>query len=199
MNQREPYNEIVQELLAAKAMLDRLLDSPATIMGIAAAGTLIAEAIEMGSKVIACGNGGSMSDAMHFTAELTGRFRYNRRPLPAIAICDPTYLSATANDYAYSDVFARFVKTIGNPGDVLLAITTSGESENVARAVDAAHDRTMKVVALTGKEGGKISGRVDVEIRSPHSPHSDRTQEIHIKVLHILATLIEKHLNIAKE
>lgn len=158
-------------------------------------GTIISESIKKGNKVISCGNGGSMSDAMHFAEELTGKFRENRRSLPAIAISDPSYITCTANDYGYDKIFSRFLEGMGNEGDVLLAISTSGNSSNIINAINTALDKNMKVIALTGKDGGAISEIKNVnEIRVPYNGYSDRIQEIHIKIIHSLVNVIEEEL-----
>jgi len=155
---------------------------------------LMADAVRNGGKIIACGNGGSMSDAMHFAEELTGRFREDRAPIPAIAISDPSYLSCVANDYGYEAVFSRFVQAIGQKGDVLLAISTSGNSANVLNAVEVAKTRGMQVIALTGKTGGKLAEQAHWEIRVPGNSYADRIQEIHIKIIHLLIQGIEENL-----
>ena len=139
-----------------------------------------------------------MSDAMHFAEELTGRFREDRKPFPAMAISDPTHLSCTSNDYGYDHVFSRYVEAFGNAGDVLLGISTSGNSGNIVKAVEVARERNMKVITLTGKDGGKLSRMADVEIRAPRSAYSDRAQEIHIKVIHSLIHFIELKLGNVK-
>ena len=156
------------------------------------ASQLMLEAIQNGGKIISCGNGGSMSDAMHFAEELTGRYRDNRPSMPAIAISDSGYLTCAGNDYGYDFVFSRFVEGMGNSGDVLLGISTSGNSKNVINAVQAAKEKGMKTVVLSGKDGGNLAGLADVEIRVPHLGYADRIQEIHIKVIHTLIGLIEK-------
>ena len=152
----------------------------------------MASAIESGHKIIACGNGGSHCDAMHFAEELSGRYRENRRALPALAISDPSHLSCVSNDYGFEHVFSRYVEALGQAGDVLLAISTSGNSVNVLRAVEVARERGLSVVLLSGKDGGKLAGRADVEIRVAHAGYADRIQEVHIKVIHTLILLIEK-------
>ena len=136
-----------------------------------------------------------MSDAMHFAEELSGRFRDDRASIPAIAISDSGYISCTANDYGYEKVFSRFVEGFGNTGDALVAISTSGNSANVLNAAKAASEKGMSVIALTGKDGGELANYCDVEIRAPFSEYSDRTQEIHIKVIHILVMLIEQEVS----
>jgi D-sedoheptulose 7-phosphate isomerase len=151
----------------------------------------IAQSIAAGGKVISCGNGGSMADAMHFAEELSGRFREDRPGLAAISISDPTHISCVANDYGYEFVFSRYIQALGNPGDVLLAISTSGNSANVIEAALAAQDKGMTVIALTGKSGGKLSELAHLELRVPHTGYADRIQEIHIKIIHLLIQGIE--------
>ncbi|MCC6702726.1 MAG: D-sedoheptulose 7-phosphate isomerase [Fluviicola sp.] len=158
------------------------------------AGELMVEAIKNQGKIISCGNGGSMCDAMHFAEELTGRYRENRPGIAAMSISDPSHLSCVANDYGYDFVFSRYIESVGKAGDVLLAISTSGNSKNVLLAIEAAKQKGMKVVGLTGKDGGKMAGICDVEIRAPHAPFADRAQEIHIKVIHSLIDHIERQL-----
>lgn len=159
-----------------------------------AAGDLMVESIGSGGKIISCGNGGSLCDAMHFAEELTGRFRDDRKALPAIAISDPSHIACVGNDYGYDFVFSRFIEGMGREGDVLLGISTSGNSKNVLLAAEAAQKKGMKVVALTGKDGGKLAGICDVEIRVPHFGYADRIQEVHIKVIHSLIDHIENSI-----
>ena len=135
-----------------------------------------------------------MCDAMHFAEELTGKFREERSPIPAVSISDPSHITCVGNDYGFDAIFSRYVESVGNTGDVLLAISTSGKSTNVIRAAEEANKKGIKVVALTGKDGGELSDLCDIEIRVPHFGYSDRIQEIHIKVIHILILLIEKNL-----
>jgi D-sedoheptulose 7-phosphate isomerase len=135
-----------------------------------------------------------MCDAMHFAEELTGRYRNDRPGIAALSISDPSHLSCVANDYGYDFVFSRFIESVGQPGDVLLGISTSGNSKNVINAIEAARKKGMKVVGLTGKDGGKMAGLCDVEIRAPYSEYADRAQEIHIKVIHSLIGYIEASL-----
>lgn len=159
---------------------------------IANAALIIKNAIKSGGKVIACGNGGSHCDAMHFAEELTGRFRENRKPLPAIAISDPAHLSCVANDYGFEYVFSRYIEALGKPEDILFAISTSGNSKNVLEACKTAKEIGMEIIALTGNNGGKIADYADIEIRVPHLGYADRIQEIHIKIIHNLIQLIEQ-------
>lgn len=163
---------------------------------IAQAADLMSQAIQNGGKIISCGNGGSMCDAMHFAEELSGRFRDNRRALAAISISDPSHLSCVSNDYGYDFVFSRFIEGLGQANDVLLGISTSGNSKNVILAVEAAKAKGMKTIVLTGKDGGKLAGLADIEIRAPHSNYADRAQEIHIKVIHSLILGIEQSLGL---
>jgi phosphoheptose isomerase len=149
---------------------------------------------KQGGKVLSCGNGGSHCDAMHFAEELTGRFRDNRPSYPAIAISDVSHISCVGNDYGFDAIFSRYVEGVGQKGDVLLGISTSGNSTNVIKAIEAAKQKGMKIITLTGKDGGKMNGLADVDIRVPHFGYADRVQEIHIKVIHILILLIEKEM-----
>lgn len=187
---------ILKDLLEARNALDRFIADHSTLDSITAAANICIEALRNGNKIISCGNGGSLCDATHFAEELTGRFRGNRRPLPAIAINDPGYLTCTANDYSYDVVFSRFVQGVGCKGDVLLAISTSGKSANVLKAAEAAEMKGMKVIALTGPTGNLLAEMADVSVCTPFAPHSDRIQEIHIKVIHILIQAIEAGLGL---
>lgn len=183
---------VKHQLQEAQNCLETFLNDETNIEKIAAAGQLMSQTILNGGKIISCGNGGSMSDAMHFAEELTGRYKESRKPIPAIAISDPGYLSCVANDFGYDFVFSRFVEGVGNSGDVLLAISTSGNSKNVIEAAKAAQEKNIKVVALTGKDGGSLTELADIEIRAPKSEYADRAQEIHIKVIHTLIGIIEQ-------
>ena len=183
---------IASELREAALVLEKFTADPNTNRQIHKAAQLMAAAIGKGGKIISCGNGGSHCDAMHFAEELTGRYRQNRRALPAIAISDVSHVSCVGNDFGFEYVFSRFIEGLGRPGDVLLGISTSGNSANVIRAAEAAKVRGMTVVALTGKDGGELAPFADVEIRVPHYGYADRIQEIHIKVIHTLILLIEK-------
>ena len=176
---------IRHQLTEARTVLDAFMANPANLEAIETAARLMADALRNGHKIISCGNGGSHCDAMHFAEELSGRYRENRPALAAIAISDPRHLSCVSNDFGYEFVFSRFVEGLGNPGDVLLGISTSGNSANIIRAVEAARQKGMKVVLLTGKEGGKLAGTSDAEIRVAHFGYADRIQEVHIKVIHL--------------
>jgi D-sedoheptulose 7-phosphate isomerase len=185
-----PTSKIENHFLEAEKILREFILS-GNIQKIEIAGKLMVDSLKTGGKIISCGNGGSMSDAIHFAEELTGRYRENIKAIPALAISDPGYLSCVSNDYGYSYVFSRFVEGVGNKSDVLLAISTSGNSENVINGILAAKEKGMTVIGLTGKDGGKIAQLCDVEIRAPFSEYADRAQEIHIKVIHSLIDFIE--------
>ncbi|MBN3142545.1 D-sedoheptulose 7-phosphate isomerase [Pectobacterium brasiliense] len=189
------YQDLIRsELKEAAETLNNFLSDDANIQSIQNAAVLLANAFKTGGKVISCGNGGSHCDAMHFAEELTGRYRENRPGYPAIAISDPSHLSCVSNDFGYDFVFSRYVESLGREGDVLLGISTSGNSGNIIKAIAAAKAKGMKVITLTGKDGGKMAGSADVEIRVPHFGYADRIQEIHIKAIHILIQLIEKEM-----
>jgi D-sedoheptulose 7-phosphate isomerase len=159
------------------------------------AGDSIVHSLKNGGKVLSCGNGGSMSDAMHFAEELTGRYRGDRKALPAISISDVSHMSCVSNDYGYDFVFSRYLEALGNSGDVLLAISTSGNSKNVINAIQVAKNKGMFVIGLTGKDGGLMKDLCDIEIRAPFSDYADRSQEIHIKVIHSLIDYIERNID----
>ena len=188
-----PLADLIQaELSEARDLLDRFLADPANIASIATAAEVFATCLKNGGKALTCVNGGSLCDAQHFAEELSGRYRGDRRALAAIALTEASHMTCVANDYGFEFVFSRFVQALGRPGDVLLAISTSGNSPNIRRAAEAAKEAGMLVVSLTGKDGGQLAGISDVEIRVPHFGFADRIQEIHIKVIHILIMLIEK-------
>ncbi len=178
---------------AARA-LDAVRSNDATLSAIARASEMMVASLKEGGTLFSCGNGGSMCDAMHFAEELSGRYRKDRAAVRAISISDPSHLSCVANDYGYEFVFSRFLEAHGRKGDVLVAISTSGTSKNVKRAVEAARERGMKVVALTGRPGSVIGGLADVDICTPGGEYADRVQEIHIKVIHTFIELIERAL-----
>lgn len=188
-------NKFKQDFLEAKEVLEKFLSDESNFNKLEEAGIIMVNAVKSGNKLISCGNGGSMSDAMHFAEELTGQFRGRRKAIPALSVADPSHITCTANDYGYGAIFSRFIEAHGNSGDVLLAISTSGNSENIVQAADAARNRGMKIVSLTGKDGGKLAAISDVEIRVPHSGYSDRIQEIHIKIIHSLIHYIECNID----
>lgn len=186
--------DIATSFIEAQEVLNRFIADPSNWDKIKSAGELMVASIKAGNKILSCGNGGSMSDAMHFAEELTGRFRDDRPGMPAIAISDPTHITCVGNDYGFDFIFSRYVEAVGQKNDVLLAISTSGNSANIINAAKAAKAKGMQVIALTGKSGGDLANICDVEIRAPHSGYSDRIQEIHIKVIHVLIQLIESSL-----
>ncbi len=164
---------------------------------IVAAAELMTNCLLNEGKILSCGNGGSAGDAQHFSSEMLNRFEMERPGLPAIALTtDTSTLTSIANDYQFADIFSRQIRALGQPGDVLLAISTSGDSHNVVHAIDAAHDREMRVIILSGCEGGQIADLVretDIEIRVP-SWSTARIQEVHIMVIHSICDLIDRHL-----
>ncbi|MEX0987611.1 MAG: D-sedoheptulose 7-phosphate isomerase [Bacteroidales bacterium] len=185
---------IAQQLREAAGALEKFVSEPGNLESIETAAKILGGSINDGGKIISCGNGGSMCDAMHFAEELTGRFKHDRPALPAISISDPSHITCVGNDYGFDQVFSRFIEGTGNSGDVLLVISTSGNSANVIKAAEAALEKGMKVVALTGKSGGLLAKLADVEIRVDGGKYSDRVQEVHIKVIHILVELIEQQV-----
>lgn len=189
------YQDLIRnELNEAAQVLQAFMADPQNLLNIEAAAKLIADSFRQQGKVLSCGNGGSHCDAMHFAEELTGRYRENRPGYAGIAISDPSHLSCVSNDFGYEFVFSRYVEAVGRAGDVLLGISTSGNSGNIIRAIEAAKGKGIKTIALTGKDGGKMAGMADVEIRVPHFGYADRIQEVHIKIIHLLIQLIEKEM-----
>ena len=190
---------IRQELKQAAEVLDKFLQDEDTLSKIEEAASIISNSIQNGGKVISCGNGGSHCDAMHFAEEMTGRFRDDRDPLPAVAISDPGHITCVGNDYGFDQIFSRYIQALGKDGDVLLAITTSGNSQNIIEAVNEARNKGLKIITLTGNDGGKLAGLADAEIRVPHQGYADRIQEVHIKIIHILILLTESMVNGSKD
>lgn len=187
---------MIQENLAeAASVLEEFMAEEANMDAIERAAVILTETIRNGGKIISCGNGGSMTDAMHFAEELSGLFRNDRRALPALSISDASHITCAANDFGFEAIFSRYVEALGRRGDVLLPISTSGNSMNLIKASEAAKEKGMKVLALTGKTGGLLASIADEEIRVKGRKYSDRIQEVHIKVLHILVTLIEAELS----
>ncbi len=186
--------QVVQKaLLESHQALEALRANTDVLETLAQAGTLLGKNLAAGRKAYSCGNGGSMCDAMHFAEELTGRFRENRRPLAAMAISDPSYISCTSNDFGYEFVFSRFVEAFGEKDDFLLAISTSGKSPNVLRAAQVARDKGMHVIALTGHVECPLAQYATFHIPAVSgAKYADRVQELHIKCIHILMELAEK-------
>ena len=183
---------IKKNLEQSAVVLNDFMKSDENILKIKTAADLMIKSLLKGGKIISFGNGGSMCDAMHLAEELTGRFDDDRPAIAAIAISDPSHITCVANDYGFDRIFSRFIEAHGKEGDVALAISTSGNSANVINACKSAIEKGMKVVALTGKSGGKLAELADVEIRVPFNGNSARIQEIHIKVIHIFIELIER-------
>ncbi|MEJ2755406.1 MAG: SIS domain-containing protein [Gammaproteobacteria bacterium] len=187
---------VIDALTDAQSCLSQALSNSSLHKKIVQASQCIVNAFQNNGKVISCGNGGSMSDAMHFAEELSGKFRENRKALPAIAISDPGHLSCVANDFGYERVFSRFIEAHFSSKDVLLAISTSGNSANVIEAAKAASSKGGKIIALTGGGTSELEKISDIPILTPGSAEdwADRVQEMHIKVIHIMIQLIEAQL-----
>lgn len=187
------YLKTIRENFAeAQKVLDDFIASETNFEKIHAAAEIMVAALKKENKILSCGNGGSMSDAMHFAEELTGRYRNDRKALAAIAISDPGHITCVSNDFGYEFIFSRYLEAHGKHGDVLLAISTSGNSQNIINAIYTAKKRGVFVIGLTGKDGGKMADLCDIEIRAPKSQYADRVQEIHIKIIHTIIGLVEK-------
>lgn len=187
-------DDIRSTLLDAKSALDSLIGDDAQLQNIATGAGMLARALSATGRVFSCGNGGSMCDAMHLAEELSGRFRSDRPALAATAISDPSHMSCVANDYGYERVFSRYIEAHGRAGDVLVAISTSGTSPSIIAAALTAKVQGMSVIALTGRPGSLLEKNADVCICTPGGAFADRTQELHIKVIHILIEQIERVL-----
>lgn len=190
---------IIRDLAEARQEIQKFIEDPETVGAIGRAASICIEAFDNGHKIISCGNGGSLCDATHFAEELTGRYRGFRKSLPAISINDPAFMTCTGNDFVFDEVFSRYIEGVGQEGDVLLGISTSGTSPNVIKAAKAAKGKGMKVISLTGPSGNPLAEMSDAAVCAPDAPHSDRIQEIHIKVIHILIHAIEKGMDLVKE
>lgn len=189
-----PLSQAQENFQEAEKLLSDFNKDAANFKKIDEAIDLITSSLKNGGKIISCGNGGSMCDAMHFAEELSGRFRNDRKALAAVSISDPSHISCVGNDYGYDFIFSRYIEGLGNAGDVLLAISTSGNSKNILKAIEVARLKGIEVIGLTGKDGGKMASICDIEIRAPHSKFADRAQEIHIKVIHSLIHGVEQAL-----
>ena len=194
MKNTNPITIIQQELQEAHQLLLSLMGDSKLLETISKMADVITQVIENGGKIITCGNGGSHCDAMHFAEELTGRYRNDRPSLPAIAISDAAHLTCAGNDYGFEFIFSRFIEGMGNNGDVLVAISTSGNSINIINAVKAAKEKKMKTIVLTGKDGGELVNMADIILIVPYFGFADRIQEIHIKIIHIIILLIEQKI-----
>ena len=181
----------------AESIATKQTAAPALAESIAAAGRVMADALLADGKILSCGNGGSAAESQHFSSELLNRFEMERPGLPAMALTtDASTVTSISNDYSFEEIFAKQVRALGKPQDVLLGISTSGNSENVIRAIDAAHERGMTVVALSGRDGGRMADMFaegDVEIRVP-ATRTARIQEVHLLAIHCLCDLIDSTL-----
>lgn len=186
-------NYIKNSLLEAQNTLNKFVADDHNVTLIEKAVSAMVASIQGEGRILACGNGGSMCDSMHFVEELTGRYRKDRDPISAISMGDPGHITCVANDYGYEHIFSRHVQAWGRKGDTLLAISTSGNSKNVILATEMAKKKEMKVVGLLGKDGGKLKDMVDVAL-VVDSPITDRIQEVHIKLIHIFIEGIERHI-----
>ncbi len=182
-----------EALAQARAALDSLIADGPACREIERAASVLASCLRSGNKILICGNGGSACDAAHFAEELTGRFRDDRPALPAIACTDAGHITCTANDYGFEAVFSRWVEALGQRGDALVLLSTSGNSANIRRAADAARERGLITIALLGRGGGALKGRCDHEIIVP-GEGSDRIQELHMLILHAWVGAIEASL-----
>ena len=185
---RDNFNESIQLKTGLIELLAPLIAGAAALMS----ARLLQE-----RKILSCGNGGSAADAQHFSSEMLNRFEMERPGLPAIALTtDTSTLTSIANDYQFADIFSKQIRALGQPGDILLAISTSGTSHNIIHAIEAAHDRSMAIIALTGREGGEVAGLMrddDIEIRVP-GWSTARIQEVHLMIIHSLCDLVDHHL-----
>ena len=186
-------NFIQDTLAQGMDTLSRFLQDPSSLEQIESATNALVDCFQRQGKALSCGNGGSMCDAIHFAEELSGRYRQDRPPLPAMAVSDPGYISCVANDYGYENIFSRAVEAWLKKGDILVAISTSGRSKNIVRAVKTARSQNIATIALLGNDGGVLKESVDIPIIVP-SPLTERIQEIHIKIIHILIEGIERKL-----
>ncbi len=183
---------IINTLNDSRDYLHRFMNDAGNIEAIARAASLMIATLHKGQTIYSCGNGGSMSDAMHFAEELTGRYRQNRRGLAAAAISDAGHISCVANDFGYEYIFSRYLEARARPGDCLLAIRTSGSSRNVIKAAEFARENGVSVISLTGVAGSALGALASVDVSAGQSRFADRVQEVHIKIIHILIELIER-------
>ncbi len=183
---------IKQELESSQSVLAEFIGEEKNLQNIEKAALLMGDCLKNGFKIMSCGNGGSHCDAMHFAEELSGKYRDNRPAYAAISLSDVSHITCVGNDYGFQYIFSRSVEALGRSNDILLAISTSGNSANILEAAKAAKKQGMHIVALTGKDGGALAKLADVEINVAHFGYADRIQEVHIKIIHILILQIEK-------
>ena len=186
--------DVVRQTFDQAAQVLAAFATPERLEAVERAAHLMAQSLAAGGKLLSCGNGGSMCDAMHFAEELSGRYRDDRPALAALSLSDPSHLTCVGNDYGFDHVFSRALEALARPGDVLLAISTSGNSPNVLKAAEYARAHGIHVVGLTGKDGGRLAPLCTVEVRVPHTGYADRIQEVHIKVIHTFIQRIEQQL-----
>lgn len=186
-------NFVAHSLAESKMALDNFISDETNIEMIEKAISIFVQSFKSNGRAFSCGNGGSMCDSLHFAEELTGRYRKNRAPLPATGISEAGHITCISNDFGFEHIFSRYIQAWGQTGDTLLAISTSGNSQNVINAVEIARAKGMKIIGLLGKDGGKLKSMVDVPIIVPHKI-TDRIQEVHIKCIHIFIEGIERAL-----
>jgi D-sedoheptulose 7-phosphate isomerase len=189
-----PGKSLAKSLSEAMGLLDECRRDPTFLENTERFAEAATRTLERGGRLFACGNGGSMSDAMHFTEELVGRFREIRPALSAMTFSDPATMTCIANDFGFEHVFARQVQAHGRPDDLLVTLSTSGESENLILAARSARERGLQTVALLGRGGGKLASEADVSIIVPEATTPERIQEIHLLVLHAVIETIEANL-----
>jgi len=177
----------------AQQTLAQFLANPEQLAKCESFSEMLIQTFKSGGKVFSCGNGGSHCDAMHFAEEFTGRYRKDRRPLGALALGDPSHVTCVSNDYGFNEIFSRQLEGLARPGDLLLGLSTSGNSENVIRAFQAAKRLDVKTVALLGRDGGKLKDLADLAIVIP-AHTSDRIQEMHIKLIHTVIETVEREI-----
>ncbi len=187
------FNELKRSFETAANLFKDFIESEDNFIKTANISELIARTFQNGGKVLICGNGGSATDAMHFAEEFTGKFRKNRKALPVIALTDPSHITCVGNDFGFSKIFSRGVEAFGKKEDVLIGLSTSGNSENVIRAFQKAKENKMKTISLLGKDGGKLKGFCDYEFIIP-AETSDRIQELHMTILHVIIEGVERIL-----
>jgi D-sedoheptulose 7-phosphate isomerase len=195
MELREILN---QHLLESSEILKIFSTNEEYLNSVTEAAEIIISSLQSGNKIITAGNGGSMCDAMHFASELSGRYRDDRDPIPAISISDPSHITCVGNDYGYDQIFSRYLTAHCNRGDIFFGITTSGNSQNIINACLSAKERNMRIVVLTSDRIGTLQtdyrDLVDVSIKTPSSKYADRIQELHIKIIHSIVDMVEKKL-----
>lgn len=189
----KPQDVWLQSFQDAQKTLEDFWKNPDQIQKCVQFSQMLIETYKNGGNLFTCGNGGSHCDAMHFAEEMTGRYRKDRRPLGALALGDPSHVTCVSNDYGFAHIFSRQVEGLGRKGDLLVGLSTSGNSENVIRAFEAAKAKEIKTIALLGRDGGKMKGLADLAIVIP-AQTSDRIQELHIKLIHTVIETVERSL-----